>query len=82
MTQKLHQLLWSLSKSIKMGHTYRKEKTFDEKRDNKPKKRWHAEVERKTNKNQNFIDVIYEDDEFIEYEDEYDDQKFQHNRKK
>jgi len=65
-----------------MGNTYRKEKTFDEKRDNKPKKRWNAEVERKTNKNQNFIDVIYEDDEYIEYEDEYDDQELQHNRKK
>jgi hypothetical protein len=66
-----------------MGHTYRKEKIFDERKDNKPKKRWNAEVERKSNKNHKAIDVLYEDDEFIEYEDEYEeDQQVQYNRKK
>lgn len=66
-----------------MGHTYRKEKIFDERKDNKPKKRWSAEIERKSNKNHKAIDVLYEDDEFIEYEDEYEeDQQVQHNRKK
>jgi hypothetical protein len=66
-----------------MGHTYRKEKIFDERKDNKPKKRWNAEVERKSNKNHRVIDVLYEDDDIIEYEDEYEeDQQIQHNRKK
>lgn len=63
-----------------MGNTYRKEKSFDERRDNKPKKRLNADYNRKDNKN-NFIDVAYEDDQDIEYEDEYDN-TIQHNTKK
>lgn len=57
-----------------MGNTYRKERSFDERHDNKPKKRRHAEQERKFNKNQNLIDVIYENDDDIEYEDDYVDE--------
>lgn len=64
-----------------MGNTYRKEKSFDERRDNKPKKFRNADHERKLNKNQNLIDVIYEDDADIEYEDEYVD-SVQYNTKK
>lgn len=64
-----------------MGNTYRKEKSFDERRDNKPMKHRNADHDRKINKNQNFIDVIYEDDNDIEYEDEYVD-KVQYSRKK
>lgn len=64
-----------------MGHTYRKEKSFDERHDNKPKKRRNADQERKINKNQKYIDVIYEDDDDIEYEDEYVD-NVQYSRKK
>lgn len=64
-----------------MGHTYRKEKSFDERFDNKPKKRRNADHDRKSNKNQNFIDVIYEDDDDIEYEDDYVEQ-VQYSRKK
>lgn len=64
-----------------MGNTYRREKSFDERRDNKPKKLRNADTDRKINKNQNLIDVIYEDDDDIEYEDEYVD-KVQYGRKK
>lgn len=66
-----------------MGHTYRKEKSFDDSKTNKPKKRWNADHERKQNKNQRIIDVLYEDDDTIEYEDEYEeDWPVQYNRKK
>jgi hypothetical protein len=64
-----------------MGNTYRKEKSFDERRDNKPKKVHNAEYQRKINKNKKFIDVVYEDDEDIEYEDDYVD-SVQYNTKK
>lgn len=64
-----------------MGNTYRKEKSFDERYDNKPKKRRTYDQERKINKNQKLIDVIYEDDDEIEYEDEYVD-NVQYSRKK
>jgi hypothetical protein len=64
-----------------MGNTYRKEKSFDERRDNKPKKIHIADYQRKNNKNQRLIDVIYEDDDNIEYEDDYVD-TVQYNTKK
>ena len=73
--------MWSFQKRTKMGHTFRKEKSFDERKDNKPKKRWNAEIERKHNKNQSIIDVLYEDDDEIEYEDDYVDE-VQYNKKK
>ena len=64
-----------------MGHTYRKEKSFDDSKTNKPKKRWTADHERKQNKNHRVIDVLYEDDDYIEYEDNYVDE-VQYNKKK
>ena len=64
-----------------MGHTFRKEKSFDERKDNKPKKSWNAEIDRKYSKNQSVIDVLYEDDYDIEYEDNYVDE-VQYNKKK
>jgi hypothetical protein len=63
-----------------MGNTYRKERSFDERRSSK--KRVAAEVDRKYNKNHRLTDVIYEDDEDIEFEDEYEFEEVQYNRKK
>jgi len=65
-----------------MGNTYRKEKVLDERTSNKPRKRLSADVDRKQNKNQRLIDIIYEDDDLIDFEDEYESGTIQHNKKK
>ena len=64
-----------------MGNTYRKEKVLDERTSNKPRKRLSADVDRKQNKNQRLIDIIYEDDDLIDFEDEYESGTIQHNKK-
>lgn len=63
-----------------MGRTYQKERSFDERRNTK--KRATAEVDRKYNKNHRLMDVIYEDDDDIDFEDEYEIEEFQHNKQK
>jgi hypothetical protein len=82
MKTNLNQSLWISSKIFDMGNTYRKEKVLDERNSNKPRKRWSADIDRKQNKNQRLIDVVYEDDEFIDFEDEYESGPVQHNKKK
>lgn len=63
-----------------MGHTYRKERSFDERRG--AKKRVSAEVNRKHNKNHRLTDVLYEDDEEIDFEDDYEFEEIQYNKQK
>lgn len=69
-----------------MGNTYRKEKSFDEWSNNRSKKHKTAEQQRKTTKNQRLIDIVYEDDDEIDFEDEYGDDyepdDVQHNQQK
>ena len=61
-----------------MGYTYKKEKSFD---DRNSKKRLAADVQRKQNKYR-VRDVIYEDDEDIEFEEPNETYELQHNRQK
>lgn len=62
-----------------MGRTFTREKNFDER--GKGKKRLIADRQRKENKNK-IIDVVYEDDEDIEIEDEYEFEQIQHYKPK
>ena len=82
MKTNLNQSLWIFSKIFDMGNTYRKEKVLDERTSNKPRKRLSADVYRKQNKNQRLIDIVYEDDDFIDFEDEYESGPVQHNEEK
>ena len=50
-----------------MGHTYRKERTFDDRHGHKQKKHIVQEVERKQSKNVR-VDDYFEDDTEIDYE--------------
>jgi hypothetical protein len=53
-----------------MGHTYRKEKTFDDRHGHKQKKNIVQDVERKQSKNVR-VDDYFEEDEFdYEYSDD------------
>jgi hypothetical protein len=66
-----------------MGNTYRKERSFDDRRNNK--KRVAADVDRKHNKNHRLADVVYEDEddiEFDDFEDYYESEELQHYTKK
>lgn len=63
-----------------MGRTFTREKTFDDNR-GKGKKRLIADRQRKENKNR-IVDVVYEDDDDIEFEDEYETDYVQHNKQK
>ena len=70
MRQRSNQFIWSLFKSSKMGHTYRKEKSFDE-YGRGAKKRLNSILEKKYTKNQNT--VFFEDEEDYEEEEKNHD---------
>lgn len=79
MRQRSNQFIWSLFKSSKMGHTYRKEKSFDE-YGRGGKKRLNSILEKKYTKNQNM--VFIEDEEDYEEEEEHEFEQIQSDRQK
>lgn len=63
-----------------MGRTYNRDKSFDD-RSSKGKKRLLADQQRKQDKHR-IVDVVYEDEDDIEFEEEYEIDYFQHRKQK